>query len=589
MEVILRLQEQTIDHDLGAGFQVMVLANLLTFLFLLFIGAGMSRSFTRSILKLSDAAQAVAKGDLDQRVPVTTKDEIGTLSESFNMMIEGLQQREAAERERQAAEAANHAKSAFLANMSHELRTPLNAILGFTQLMSRDQRLMPDQHENLSVINRSGEHLLALINDVLEMSKIEAGRTTLVEHTFDLHYMLDGLEDMFHLKAANKGLHLIVERTPDVPRSVCTDEGKLRQVLMNLLSNAIKFTEDGGVIVRVTSEEKADQEPNDGRATASAQQLLFEIEDTGVGIAQDEIDQLFDAFVQTSSGRQSQEGTGLGLPISRQFVRLMGGDIYVRSQPGEGSTFAFHIQVYLADSAATQTALPARTVVSLASDQPGYRILIVDDRWPSRQLLSKLLHLLGFDIREASNGQEGLDIWETWEPHLIFMDMRMPVMDGYEATRRIKRTPRGQSTVIIALTASAFEEDRAIVLSAGCDDFIRKPFREAVIFEVLTCHLGVQFVYADEAAREHASNCAAEAALSPGDLRGLPDGWVRDLQQAAVQGDTDLLFRLIEHIREQHPALAERLTTLAHNYQFEPIIDAATDVSPHEHTEEDAL
>ena len=412
--------------------------------------------------------------------------------------------KEAAEEARRAAEVANEAKSAFLANMSHELRTPLNAILGFSQIMQRDPALPTGQRENLNIINRSGEHLLILINDILEMSKIEAGRITLSENNFDLYRLLADLESMFRLRTRDKSLQLCFERSLDVPQYIRTDEGKLRQVLINLLSNAVKFTEKGAITLRVNADRDRDRESLSA-LSISPLYLLFEVEDTGPGIAPEEQDSIFDVFVQAESGRKAQEGgTGLGLPISRQFVQLMGGELTVESPPsipptggevrggiphwegrkgfppsggevkgGQGSIFRFDIQISQVAATDVQPTQPARRVIGLEPNQPVYRLLVVDDSVDNRKLLVELLEPLGFEIREANNGQESIEVWERWQPDLIWMDMRMPVMDGYEAIRQIKAAPGGQSTIIVALTASAFEKERARVLSTGCDDFVR--------------------------------------------------------------------------------------------------------------------
>ncbi|MCB9076395.1 MAG: GAF domain-containing protein [Anaerolineaceae bacterium] len=500
---------------------------------------------------------------------------------------------------REAAEAANRAKSAFLANMSHELRTPLNAILGFAQLMERDPTLSEAHQENLRIISRSGEHLLSLINDVLEMSKIEAGRVTLHEHNFNLYRLLDDLEDMFRLRAEEKGLQLIFERGSDIPHYIRADESKLRQVLINLLGNAVKFTEEGGVSLRVRLDEIPPskeaslaphlhspsqpstsptlQLPNqlsDEPTDAPTLQLYFEVTDTGSGIAADELDRLFEAFVQTRSGEQMQEGTGLGLPISRQFVRLMGGDFTVTSEVDQGSIFSFNIHVKPADSSELPAKPYTRRVVGLAPDQATYRILVVEDTWANRKLLVNLLEPLGFEVREAVNGQESLDIWEEWAPHLIWMDLRMPVMNGYEAAQHIKASAKGQATIVIALTASAFEEQRAVVLSAGFDDFVRKPFRSSDIFDKMAKHLGLRYQYEAQDASENGRE--RRATLTSDDLTALPEAWLTDLHHAAMRGKDKLIFDLLDQIRPEHEGLAQALSQLVHNFRFDKIVELTT-------------
>ncbi|MEL4897132.1 PAS domain S-box protein [Crocosphaera sp. Alani8] len=492
----------------------------------------------------------------------------------FTAIIRDITQRKQAEealkKAKDQADTANRAKSEFLASMSHELRTPLNAVLGFTQVMQRDQTLKEEHKQNLDIIGRSGEHLLELINDILEMTKIEAGRTTFNRTQFDLYRLLDNLESMLHLKAEEKNLQLLFEKSPQLPQYIETDEGKLRQVLINLLGNAIKFTQEGGVILRIKTNLK--------NAENSTLILTFEIEDTGPGIASEEVDQLFEAFGQTETGRNSNEGTGLGLPISRKFIQLMGGEITISSILGRGSLFTFTIEATMVSANAIKNNKPSRRIIGLVPGQPTYRILAVDDRLESRILLVKLLSSMGFNVRQASNGQEALDIWESWQPHLIWMDMRMPILDGYKATQLIKASPRGQKTVIIALTASAFEEERHLVLSAGCDDFMRKPFREEVLWEKIAHHLGVDYVYEDLDDQKLSSH--PDQHLAPKTtpqleyfLQKMPPQWINSLHQAALECSDDSILELIAQIPSDSQPLATALQEWSENFLFDSVIE----------------
>jgi predicted ATPase/signal transduction histidine kinase/CheY-like chemotaxis protein len=474
---------------------------------------------------------------------------------------------------KEAAETANQVKSEFLANMSHELRTPLNIILGFTQLLLRDRLLTPQQQEYLNTITHSGEHLLGLINDVLEMSKIEAGRTRLNETSFDLYHLLNTLEEMWQPKAAAKGLLLKIERQTDIPQCVKTDESKLRQVLMNLLSNAMKFTLVGSVSVRVRLEDTQTPRPEETQNTPpliSPCVLFFEVEDTGPGIAQEEVKTLFNAFAQTETGRKSQQGTGLGLAISREFVRLMGGDITLSSQVGRGTKFQFSVRVAIATGAESSPKQRHQRVIGLAPNQPRYRLLVVEDKWENRQLLVKMLEPLGFEVEQASNGQEGIALWESFEPHLIWMDLRMPVMDGYEASKHIKSQLKGQATVIIALTASAFEEERVVALSAGCDDFVRKPFREEELFEKMAHYLGVRYLYEPLALPPKLE--VTPAKVNSDLLDVMPVLWREQLHQAATQVDGEQIVQLIHQIPAEHASLTVALTEMVNHYRFDRIV-----------------
>lgn len=467
------------------------------------------------------------------------------------------------------AETANRAKSTFLANMSHELRTPLNAIMGFTQLMQRSSTFPADYQENLQIIYRSSEHLLTLINQVLDLSKIEAGRITLNQTVFDLYALLHDVETLFQFKARDKRLQLLFDYSDQVPQYVQTDAGKLRQVLINLLSNAFKFTQEGGMSVRVARGIDVGETPTANQPDEIP--LQFEIEDTGAGIATEELESIFEAFIQSQTGKQHHEGTGLGLSISREFVRLMGGDLTVASQVDQGSVFRFEIRVKLADASQVPSQHPQRRIIALAPNQPRYRLLIVDDRVDNRQLLIQLLNPLGFLLKEAINGEEAIAIWQSWQPHLIFMDMRMPIMDGYEATQRIKATTQGQATVIIAVTASTLDSEKAVTLSMGCDGFIRKPFRDREIFEAIHQHLGMNYVYEDLTASTPPSQTPTHS-LTPDSLAVLPPDWLEAFHQATMLGDIDLMLSLIEQIRPDHESLANALAELTNQFELEKLL-----------------
>ncbi len=457
------------------------------------------------------------------------------------------------------AEAANRAKSQFLASISHELRTPLNAILGFSELMARDANLTAKQHENLAIINRSGDHLLALINDVLDMARIEAGRTVLQEGDFNLHHLLEDIADLFRLRAESKGISLTLTVWPGLPRWVHADQGKLRQILINLLSNAVKFTPSGRIDLSAQ------------RTGGDDDRLLIAVQDTGSGILPADLTAIFEPFVQSANGHNAPDGTGLGLPISQQFARLMGGDLTAFSAgiPGEGSRFevVLPLRLAVADGETGRPLADRPRTAFLAPGQPDYRLLVAEDHAESRELLAGLLTQLGFAVRTAGNGQEAIQVWEEWQPHLIWMDMRMPALDGHETTRRIKATAQGQQTVIVAISAGVLSDKHAAMRADGCDDFVGKPYRAEEIVACLVRHLGVQMVYAD------APSVTPAAAPPAIDLTALPDGWAAQVRQAALAADAGQLLALAAEVEAAQPELAAALRRSIDDFDYDAILE----------------
>ena len=480
----------------------------------------------------------------------------------------------------EAAEEANLAKSTFLANMSHELRTPLNVILGFAQVIAHDPSLTPNQKEDLQTIRRSGDHLLSLINDVLDLSKIESGHCTVEERGFDLIALLHSLRNMLAERASSKGLDLCFQIAPEVPQFILADAQKLRQVLLNLLSNAIKFTNRGSITLHVSIEADAT-----GALTTTRPILQFVVADTGVGMASVELPTIFDAFVQAQAGKRSTCGTGLGLTISRKLLELMGGEISVSSTQGQGSTFTFTLPVSPISGVNVTPEENNRFVIGLAAGQRHHRILVVDDRPENRLLMVRLLTQLGLEVKEATNGQEAVQIWQEWQPDLTWMDIRMPVLDGYEATKQIRAREDGQNSIIIALTAQASQSDRALAFAAGCNDYISKPFREQTVFLKMAQYLGLEYVYQSEETEngERGTNplssylssvaSGVSYSLDPTLRATLPEVWLLQLEDAALCGNDLAIFELVAQLSSELAEFGTHLTELANQYQFEKILN----------------
>jgi signal transduction histidine kinase/CheY-like chemotaxis protein len=463
---------------------------------------------------------------------------------------------------RDAAEAANKAKSVFLTSISHELRTPLNAILGFSSLLRNDAQLRPEQRNNIDIINRSGEHLLTLINDVLEMAKIEAGRVQMENSPFDLGAMVRDVADMMHIRAQEKGLQLLIDQSSECPRFIKGDEAHMRQILINLVGNALKFTQQGGIAVRFGIK------PHDAQ-----HHLLIEIEDSGIGISADDQQRLFQPFVQMGKQAGDNKGTGLGLAITRQFVQLMGGTISVESTLGKGSIFRIELPVEKIEASdiSNLEKIKRSDIVGLAPNQPVYRILIVEDQMENQLLLTKLMQSIGFEVKLAEDGAQGVQLFKNWHPHLIWMDRRMPVMDGVEATQIIRQLPGGKDVKIVAVTASALSEERDEMLQAGMDDFVRKPYRLSEIYESLGRQLGVQYIYAAEVDNKDA---APPEVLTTEMLSVLSPELRCELRDALISLDSERIGAIVQQIATHDATLNKTLSRLVDNFDYLAILKA---------------
>ena len=475
---------------------------------------------------------------------------------------------------KEAAEAANQAKSAFIANVSHELRSPLNAILGFARLLQQDPDLNADQRENAATIEHSGTHLLHIINQILDLAKIEARRTTLNATQVDLWNLLDELQTLFALPASDKELHFSVERCPQSPHYIYTDGVKLRQVLINLLDNGVKFTQQGSITLAVTSAPASEEEERSV--------VRFTVSDTGPGIAPEDQISLFDAFVQTQDGRQHREGTGLGLTISREYVRLLGGQLMLSSEPGVGSCFWFELPTAAAAEEPPGSTAP-RQSLRLTQSQPSYRILVVDNDAVNRRLLRQTLGGIQADIQEAADGEEAIAQWQSWRPHLILLDLRMPKLDGYEAARQIRQReadvldpddPDSQPTLIIAISATGLQDQEQAAIAAGCDYFLRKPFQDTELFDSLKV-LGIDYAYDNPDAPGPPSS--QQELLEA--LRQLPSPLVHHLKQSLIMGDPTLIQTLIHDIWPINQELAANLQHLEAELKYAEILKHLRQVS----------
>ncbi len=451
----------------------------------------------------------------------------------------------------------------FIAHMSHELRSPLNAILGFSQLLAHNKQLPAESREQASIIYRSGEHLLALINQVLDLSKMESGQENLEENNFDLYALLHELEEMFILRAEEKRLKLVLQWNKKLPRYICADESKLRQILHNLFSNAIKFTSQGGVELRVEAQTNPSSSGKD-------LEIFFELEDSGCGISREEFSKVFLPFQQTKSGEKIQEGTGLGMSISASFVRLMGGKISLESKLNKGSTFRFSIQAQLREVYDVPIKKKHRKVLGLKSSQKKFRLLIADDDKINSLLLRKILEPLEVECKEAENGEKAIDLWRKFCPHLILMDIKMPLMGGLEACQYIKNHSPEKAPIVIALGVSGLPQEKSLLRRVGCDDLLEKPIQEFAVFALLEKYLGLEYIYEEN--KEEMVTQSAELRF-PNQLAMLPEFLQEKLEEAATQADLENIQSMVGIIRQKNPLLALTISGLAHQFDYGKILE----------------
>jgi signal transduction histidine kinase/CheY-like chemotaxis protein len=560
-----------------AGFAVLVLVLLASRL--------LARSLTQRLRRLEYATRDISFDNLgNRRLPEDGYDEVSHLGRTFNQVLERLESAYAtlnnsrlevqasldcARQAHAAAEQANQTKTEFLANMSHELRTPLNAILGFSRMMARECENCSYNGRNLHIVIRSGEHLLALINDVLDMSRIEVGKVALDEQSIDLFEVLEDVGMLIRQRAEEKDLRYRHEIDPGLHPYVCVDASKLRQILFNLLDNAIKYTEHGEVVLRARTSPMPEGDVH----------LYLEVEDTGRGIPAHQLERIFDKFEQVGKVEDHKAGTGLGLAISRSYAELLRGRIGVTSVEGKGSCFSVDLLLQSVSKPPLKDAPRQLSPPSLPPGSVAYRMLIVDDKPADRLLLRHILEAVGLQVFEAANGEQGVAQCQLCQPDIVWMDLRMPYMDGYQATQQIRAAGGGLACKIIAVSAAVFDEDRKKTRDAGCDGFLHKPYRDADVYRLLEEHLSPSFTR--QIAWRPADASAKKRHLQASDLEELPTAYRQQLCTSVIEGDIAALQALLQARQAQHPHVVAELLEMVHQYRLEQMVDLLTAPAKH--------
>ncbi len=453
---------------------------------------------------------------------------------------------------RDLAESANRAKSVFLATMSHEIRTPMNAILGYAQVLQRDTTLGEEQRQNIRSIRRSGAHLLELIDEVLDMSKIEAGRIDILTEPFSLRHALEECVDMFQSELVKKQVSFHLDLADDLPDMIIADEKRVRQIVINLVGNSVKFTESGKISLHAAVEED---------------KVSIRVSDTGCGIEESDLTSIFEPFQQTDTGARLTHGTGLGLSISRELARLMDGDITVDSRRSKGSTFEFSFRFEASQDGAAVRFDPPRAVRMLREGHPEVRVLITDDIEDNRRVARLMLESRGFRVREADNGLKAIEIAEAWRPQVILMDVVMPEMDGAEASRRIRLADWGKDIPIIAVSASALDEEREAILKLGASGFISKPMEEQVLLEEIRRHAEVDYDYVDRA-----QTTTSRKHVGPDNFRSLPRNLRLRIREAASRGHITQLADIVTEVATHDRDVADHLSLLVNDFEMERVL-----------------